>query len=66
MRLQEVLKGITHLFKRLQICWNKANENTAAMDYTNVEALIPFKDPTLATTLHGGRDLRADLEKKRG
>ena len=60
-RLQEVLKGITQLFKRLHVCWDKAQENTGGMEYTNIEALIPLKDQPGQS-----RDLKTELEKKRG
>ncbi|CAB4057212.1 MED30 [Lepeophtheirus salmonis] len=56
-RLQEVLKGIVQLFKRLKVCWEKCQENTLGMEYTQMEALIPIKDE---------RDIKAELEKKRG
>jgi len=63
-RLQEVLNGITFLFKRLNYCYTKVQEHTSdvdgdagAMDYTNIESLIPLK---------GREDLRLELEKKRG
>ena len=60
-RLQEVLKGITQLFKRLHVCWDKAQENTGGMEYTNIEALLPLKNQQA-----GQRDLKTELEKKRG
>merc|ERR1712115_734815 len=31
-RLNEVLKGIGMLFKRLRVCWDKCGENTAGLD----------------------------------
>merc|ERR1719318_788325 len=31
-RLQDVLKGIGMLFKRLRVCWDKCQENTGGMD----------------------------------
>eukprot|EP00093_Oithona_nana_P009142 09142.XXX_280148_281420_1 [CDS] Oithona nana genome sequencing. len=43
-RLNEVLGGITQHFKRLRVCWEKANEHTSGMEYTQLESLIPFKD----------------------
>jgi len=62
--LQEVLKGITALFKRLHVCWDKALEGQqGAEGLASVEALIPYKD-------EGGqwqtRDAVAELEAKRG
>jgi len=56
-RLQDVLRGITVLFKRLYVCWNKAQEHAGAMEYTSIESLIPLK---------GDRDVKLELEKKRG
>ena len=56
-RLQDVLKGISHLFKRLHLCWTKANETTVGYEGTDLEALIPFKGEENA--------LRAELEKNR-
>ena len=35
-RLQEVLKGITQLFKRLTLCYERAQEQTGGMEYTQV------------------------------
>merc|ERR1719309_645517 len=58
-RLQDVLKGIGMLFKRLRVCWEKCQENTAGLDFYPIESLIPVKD-------EAGTDGRAELEKKRG
>ena len=58
-RLNEVLKGIGMLFKRLRVCWEKCQENTAGLDFYPIESLIPVKD-------EAGTDGRAELEKKRG
>ena len=68
-RLREVLKGITLLFKRLRVCYEKASEQTSGMDFsaTSLESLVPFKEPE--GTANGSiniRDLRSELEKKRG
>ena len=62
-RLNEVLKGITQLFKRLHVCWDKAQEHTAggSMELTNIEALVPLKDGQQHLP-----DVRGELEKKRG
>ena len=60
-RLQEVLRGINQLFKRLNVCWRTVSEGTSGMDPAEVEALIPYRDQH-----QGGTDLRAELEKKRG
>ena len=64
-RLNEVLKGITQLFKRLHVCWDKAQEHTTgdgngSMELTNIEALVPLKDGTHLP------DVRGELEKRRG
>lgn len=57
-----MLKGIALLFKRLHLCWGKANEYTIGMEYTSVESLIPLKgENNLAS-----RDVKSELEKKRG
>ena len=57
-RLQDVLKGIGMLFKRLRVCWDKCQENTGGMDFLPIESLIPLKDDM---------DMgRTELEKKRG
>lgn len=56
-RLQEFLAGITTHFKRLRVCWDKANENTAGMEYTQLESLIPLKDE---------QSMKNEIEKKRG
>merc|ERR1719219_845066 len=54
-RLQEVLGGISTHFKRLRVCWEKANEHTAGMEYTHLESLIPLKDD---------QTMRNEIEKK--
>ena len=56
-RLHEVLKGITVLFRRLYFCWKQAHEHSGAMEYANIESLIPLK---------ADRDVKVELEKKRG
>ena len=53
-RLQDVLKGIGMLFKRLRVCWEKCQENTGGMDFMPIESLIPLKvgpSPFLASVL---------------
>ena len=61
-RLAEVLRGITHLFKRLTFCWNKAQEHgMGGMEYAQLESLIPLKDDH-----RPGDGMRLELEKKRG
>ena len=56
-RLQDVLKGIGMLFKRLRVCWEKCQENTGGMDFMPIESLIPLKEEG-----EGG----VEREKKRG
>merc|ERR1719334_515086 len=56
-RLQDVLKGIGMLFKRLRVCWEKCQENTGGMDFLPIESLIPLKEDG---------EGRVELEKKRG
>ena len=58
-RLNEVLKGIGMLFKRLRVCWDKCGENTAGLDFYPIESLIPMKEEPQS-------DGRTELEKKRG
>ena len=61
-RLAEVLRGITHLFKRLTFCWNKAQEHgMGGMEYAQLESLIPLKDDHRL-----GDGMKLELEKKRG
>merc|ERR1719334_1202509 len=57
-RLQDVLKGIGMLFKRLRVCWDKCQENTGGMEFMPIDSLIPIKDD-----MDVGK---TDLEKKRG
>merc|ERR1712037_753316 len=57
IRMQEVLGGITTLFKRLRVCWEKANEHTAGMEYTALESLIPYKED---------QTMKNEIDKKRG
>ena len=47
------------MFKRLHICWSKANETTIGFEGTDLEELVPYKDAQ-------GQDLRSELEKNRG
>ena len=62
-RLAEVLRGITHLFKRLTFCWNKAQEHgMGGMEYAQLESLIPLKDDHRLL----GDGMKLELEKKRG
>lgn len=45
-RVQELLRTIRVLFKRLRLIYEKCNENCQlqGMEYTHIESLIPFKD----------------------
>lgn len=43
-KIQENLKNITLLFRRLRLIYDKCNENCAGMEYTHIESLIPLKD----------------------
>merc|ERR1719273_1330907 len=62
-RLAEVLRGITHLFKRLTFCWNKAQEHgMGGMEYAQLESLIPLKEDHRLL----GDGMKLELEKKRG
>ena len=45
-RLNEVLKGITQLFKRLHLCYERAQDQTSGMEYTQVPNL-PIQKPSL-------------------
>lgn len=46
MKVQEQLRTIRVLFKRLRLIYEKCNENCQlqGMEYTHIESLIPFKD----------------------
>lgn len=45
-KVQEQLRTIRVLFKRLRLIYEKCNENTQlqGMEYTHIESLIPFRD----------------------
>lgn len=45
-KVQELLRTIRVLFKRLRLIYEKSNENNQiqGMEYTHIESLIPFKD----------------------
>jgi mediator of RNA polymerase II transcription subunit 30 len=45
-KVQEQLRTIRVLFKRLRLIYEKCNENCQlqGMEYTHIESLIPFKD----------------------
>ncbi|KAJ8984276.1 hypothetical protein NQ317_009760 [Molorchus minor] len=45
-KVQELLRTIRVLFKRLRLIYEKCNENCQiqGMEYTHIESLIPFKD----------------------
>jgi hypothetical protein len=61
-RLMEVLKGITQLFKRLHVCWDRSQDHTGGMEYASIEGFIPLKEEMAQPR----RDIRMELEKKRG
>lgn len=46
-KVQELLRSIRVLFKRLRLIYERCNENCQlqGMEYTHIESLIPFKDP---------------------
>ena len=43
-KLQDQLKGVRLLFRRLRLVHEKCNENTVDMEYTHIQSLIPYKD----------------------
>lgn len=45
-KIQELLRTIRILFKRLRLIYDKCNEDMQiqGMEYTHIESLIPFKD----------------------
>ncbi|PNF14770.1 hypothetical protein B7P43_G07607, partial [Cryptotermes secundus] len=43
-KVQEQLKTIKLLFKRLRLIYEKCNENCQGMEYTHIESLIPLKE----------------------
>nr|CAD7399544.1 unnamed protein product [Timema poppensis] len=43
-KVQEHLKTIRLLFKRLRLIYEKCNENCQGMEYTHIESLIPLKE----------------------
>ncbi|XP_065347322.1 mediator of RNA polymerase II transcription subunit 30 isoform X2 [Cloeon dipterum] len=44
VKVQEQLKALKVLFKRLRLIYEKCNENCQGMEYTHIESLIPLKD----------------------
>jgi len=44
VRTQEMLKNIEMLFKRLRKTYEKCNECLSAIDYIQIESIIPMKD----------------------
>ncbi|XP_002736228.1 mediator of RNA polymerase II transcription subunit 30-like [Saccoglossus kowalevskii] len=42
VKLQEYLRNISMLFKKLRLVYEKCNENCAGLDHTNPEELIPW------------------------
>lgn len=43
-KVQEQLRTIKILFKRLRLIYEKCNENCQGMEYTHIESLIPLKE----------------------
>ncbi|XP_067011181.2 mediator of RNA polymerase II transcription subunit 30 [Anabrus simplex] len=43
-KVQEQLRTIRLLFKRLRLIYEKCNENCQGMEYTHIESLIPLKE----------------------
>ncbi|XP_050344030.1 mediator of RNA polymerase II transcription subunit 30 isoform X3 [Nymphalis io] len=43
-KMQEQLRTIRLLFKRLRLIYEKCNETCQGMEYTHIESLIPIKD----------------------
>lgn len=43
-KVQEQLRTIRLLFKRLRLIYDKCNENCQGMEYTHIESLIPLKE----------------------
>merc|ERR1719427_432140 len=57
-RIQEILKVIGVLMKRLRVCWEKSEENTCNIEHPPLINLIPLKDDSDPN--------RSEIEKKRG
>lgn len=43
-KLQEQIRNVRILFKRLRLIYDKCNENCQGMEYTHIESLIPLKE----------------------
>ncbi|XP_063228681.1 mediator of RNA polymerase II transcription subunit 30-like [Bacillus rossius redtenbacheri] len=43
-KIQDHLKNLRILFKRLRLIYDKCNENCQGMEYTHIESLIPLKE----------------------
>ncbi|XP_063394940.1 mediator of RNA polymerase II transcription subunit 30 [Cydia fagiglandana] len=67
-KMQEQLRTIRLLFKRLRLVYDKCNETCQGMEYTHMESLIPLKDEADNKTLDERRNTesyRRDLEENR-
>lgn len=67
-KMQEQLRTIRLLFKRLRLIYEKCNETCQGMEYTHMESLIPLKDEAENKTLDERRNTesyRLVLEENR-
>ncbi|XP_053622241.1 mediator of RNA polymerase II transcription subunit 30 [Plodia interpunctella] len=67
-KMQEQLRTIRLLFKRLRLIYEKCNETCQGMEYTHMESLIPLKDEAENKTLDERRNTesyRLALEENR-
>lgn len=55
-KMQEQLRTIRLLFKRLRLIYEKCNETCQGMEYTHMESLIPLKDEAENKTLDERRN----------
>ncbi|KAI5639721.1 mediator complex subunit 30 domain-containing protein [Phthorimaea operculella] len=55
-KMQEQLRTIRLLFKRLRLIYEKCNETCQGMEYTHMESLIPLKDEADNKTLDERRN----------
>ncbi|XP_026319970.1 mediator of RNA polymerase II transcription subunit 30 isoform X1 [Hyposmocoma kahamanoa] len=58
-KMQEQLRTIRLLFKRLRLIYEKCNETCQGMEYTHMESLIPLKDEADNKTLDERRGTEA-------
>ncbi|XP_049874063.1 mediator of RNA polymerase II transcription subunit 30 [Pectinophora gossypiella] len=58
-KMQEQLRTIRLLFKRLRLIYEKCNETCQGMEYTHMESLIPLKDEADNKTLDERRNTEA-------